>query len=268
MGDGPLTDFEIYYTQEGLVQVSNETHRRILAELRDSDKSLTDLSHSLGKAQSTLSVHMSKMVSEGLIAVYDDPEDSRRKIYTLVSVRFAYSRPPNDRSMEMIIDTLSDVVGDPAKTRDSMMRFVFPGLDGIGLSVEPMASIVGSLHAAALNGALTGASLEETVANAREYYSKMGIGEVNIYSLNPLTIILSDRMTMTEGSAKSFGGYASGFMMKVLEDATGIQYEVVSTEVYGSEFNNYKFVLQPVKNRFGTWARTSGERRCRGPRSP
>ena len=266
MADGPLTDFEIYYTQKGLVQVSNEVHRRILAEIRDSDKSLTDLSRSLKKAQSTLSVHLNKMVEEGLISTYDDPEDSRRKMYTLISVRFAYSRPPNDKSMDMIINTLSDIVDDPAKTRDAMMRFMFLGLDGIGLSVEPMASILGGLHATALYGSLTGATLEETVANAREYYSKMGIGEVHIYSLNPLTIIISDRMTLTEGSAKSFGGYASGFMMKVLEDATGSQYEIVHSEVYGSEFNNFKFVLQPVKNRFGTSARRSGGLRSREPR--
>ncbi|MBE6519628.1 MAG: winged helix-turn-helix transcriptional regulator [Thermoplasmata archaeon] len=268
MGDGPLTDFEIYYTQKGLVQVSNEVHRRILAEIRNSDKSLTDLSHSLKKAQSTLSVHLNKMVEEGLISTYDDPQDSRRKVYTLISVRFAYSRPPNEKSMDMIINTLSDIVEDPAKTRDAMMRFMFLGLDGIGLSVEPMASILGGLHATALYGALTGSTLEETVANAREYYSKMGIGEVHIYSLNPLTIILSDKMTMTEGSAKSFGGYASGFMMKVLEDATGNQYEIVSSEVYGSEFNNFKFVLQPVKNRFRTSARRSEGLRSRGLRTP
>ncbi len=148
-----------------------------------------------------------------------------------------------------------------------MMRFVFLGMDGIGLSVEPMACILGYLHATALYGSLTGKNLEETVANAREYYSKMGIGEVHIYSLNPLTIILTDQMSMTEGSAKSFGGYASGFMAKILEDATESPYEVVSTEVYGTEYNNYKFVLKPAKDRFNFLAQKSEEPRSQEPRS-
>ena len=77
MTDGPLTDFELYYTKNGLVQVSNDVRRRILHELTDKNLSLTDLSKITGKAQSTLSVHLDKMVSEGLISARDDPEDSR-----------------------------------------------------------------------------------------------------------------------------------------------------------------------------------------------
>ena len=68
MTDGPLTDFELYYTKNGLVQVSNDVRRRILHELTDKNLSLTDLSKITGKAQSTLSVHLDKMVSEGLIS--------------------------------------------------------------------------------------------------------------------------------------------------------------------------------------------------------
>jgi hypothetical protein len=249
MTDGPLADFEIYYTEHGLVQVSNEVHRNILARLRDSDRSLTELSKSLNKAQSTLSVHLSRMVEQGLIRTYDDLEDSRRKVYSLSSVRFAYSKEPNDDSMDMIVKSMSAVVSDPLKTRDAMARFFFLGMDGIGLSVEPMAQIIGWLHAMALGGSLTGASIEDTVANARDYYSKMGMGEINVFSLKPLTIVLRDDMTMTEGSWKSFSGYAVGFMSKVLEDATGKTYEVESKEVFGEGSNNCKFMLTPSEKR-------------------
>ena len=93
MADGPLVNFELYYTSGGLVQVSNDVRRKILRELQDADLSLTDLSHIVGKAQSTLSVHLEKMVDDGLITVHDDPQDSRRKIYSLVSLNFASSKP-------------------------------------------------------------------------------------------------------------------------------------------------------------------------------
>ncbi len=249
MTDGPLTDFEIYYTEHGLVQVSNDVHRSILAELRDSDRSLTELAKALNKAQSTLSVHLSRMVEQGLISIYDDPEDSRRKVYSLCSVRFAYSKEPEDASMDAIIRSISSIVSDPVKTRDAMVRFIFLGMDGIGLSIEPMAHIIGWLHAMALGGSLTGGTIEDTVANARDYYSKMGLGEINVFSLKPLTIVLRDDMMMTEGSARSFGGYAVGFMSKILEDATGKAYEAESKEVFGEGFNNYKFVLAPSEKR-------------------
>ena len=91
VNDGPLTDFELYYTKNGLVQVSNDVRRRILSELKDRNLSLTELSRIMGKAQSTLSVHLDKMVADGLISAHDDPEDSRRKIYSLVSIMLAHS---------------------------------------------------------------------------------------------------------------------------------------------------------------------------------
>ena len=97
--DGPLTDFELYYTKNGLVQVSNDVRRRILHELAEKDLSLTDLSRITGKAQSTLSVHLDKMVSEALISAHDDPEDSRRKVYSLVSVMLAHSKPPSEEAL-------------------------------------------------------------------------------------------------------------------------------------------------------------------------
>lgn len=245
MTDGPLTDFELYYTKNGLVQVSNEVRRRILHELEDRNLSLTDLSKITGKAQSTLSVHLDKMVSEGLIAVHDDPMDSRRKVYTLVSVMLAYSKPPSDEAITMAMKVLSDVADDPVKVRDAMARFMFLGFDGMGLAVGPMATILGSIHAMALGGSLSGGSIEDTVANARDYYRRMGFGEASIYSLNPLSVIIKDEMSFTEDSAKSLGYYATGFFSKILEDATGKTYSVVSSEVFGSDCNYFRFTLEP-----------------------
>lgn len=247
MGDGPLADFELYYTKDGLVQVSNDVRRRILHELESRNLSLTDLSKITGKAQSTLSVHLDKMVADNLIAVHDDPEDSRRKIYSLISVMLAYSKPPSDEAMTMAMKVLSEVANDPVKTRDALARFMFLGFDGMGLSMEPMASILGSIHAMALGGSLSGPTIQDTVANARDYYRKMGLGDASVYSLSPLSITIKDELSFTEGSAKSVGNYAIGFFSKVLEDATGKCYAVASSEVFGTECNYFRFTLEPVQ---------------------
>lgn len=241
-----MTDFELYYTKKGLVQVSNEVRRSILMELRDKDLTLTDLARSLGKAQSTISVHLDKMLADDLVSCHEDPVDNRRKMFSLVAVRFAYSKPPAEESMAMILNTISSVADDPEMVRDAMIRLMFLGLDSLGLCVEPMATILGGLHAMALNGSLSDETFEGTVANARDYYAKMGLGEVNIYSLNPLTVIFRDNMTLTEDSAKALGGYVAGFMMKVLEDATDKSYRMVHSEVYGTGYTYFKFTLEPV----------------------
>ncbi len=249
MSAGPLEDFEIYYTRHGLVQVSNDMRKGILSELRSRDLSLTDLSRALGKAQSTLSVHLDRMTEEGLIASYEDSKDSRKKMYTIDSIRFAYSKAPDDRSMDMLMSSLSKIAEDPAKTRDAMLRFILLGLDGVGLMIEPISRILGNIHAMALGGSLSGPTVEETVSNARRYYADMGMGEINIYALNPLTVVLKDEMALTEDSARSFGGYAAGFLIKVLEDATGKSYDMVYGEAFGEHHNYFKFVLEPSRER-------------------
>ncbi len=247
--DGPLTDFELYYTKNGLVQVSNDVRRRILHELGDKNLSLTELSRITGKAQSTLSVHLDKMVSECLIAAHDDPDDSRRKVYSLVSIMLAHSKPPSEDAMTLAMKVLTDVADDPVRTRDALTRFLFLGFDALGLSVEPMASILGSIHGMALGGSLTGETLEDTVANARDYYKTMGFGEASVFSLKPLTIIIKDYMSFTEDSATSLGYYAAGFFCKVIEDATGKPYAMVSSEVFGSDCNYFRFVVEPTASR-------------------
>lgn len=249
MSDGPLTDFELYYTSKGLVQVSNDVRRRILHELESRNLSLTDLSKITGKAQSTLSVHLDKMVDEDLIAVHEDPEDSRRKVYSLVSVMLAYSKPPSDEAMTIAMKVLSEVADDPVETRNALARFVFLGFDGMGLSVEPMATILGSIHAMALGGSLTGETVEDTVANARDYYKRMGFGDASVYSLSPLSITIKDGMSFTADCAKSLGNYAIGFFSKVLEDATGKSYAMTSSEVFGMDGNFFRFTLEPVADR-------------------
>ena len=146
----------------------------------------------------------------------------------------------------MALNSLTDVADDPVKTRDTLARFMFLGFDAMGLSVGPMASMLGSIHAMALGGLLSGDTIEDTVANARDYYKKMGFGDASVFSLKPLTIIIKDDVPFTEDSAKSLGYYASGFFSKVLEDATGRTYDMVSNEVFGSDYNYFRFVLEPV----------------------
>lgn len=247
--DGPVAEFELYYTQNGLVQVSNDVRRRILFELRDKNLSLTDLSRITGKAQSTLSVHLDKMVAERLIVAHDDAEDSRRKVYSLVSVMLAHSKPPSEEALGLAVKSLSNVAEDPIQTRNALARFIFLGFDGLGLEVGPMAEIIGSIHAMALNGSLTGPTIEDTIANARDYYKKMGLGDASVFSLKPLTITIKEDFPLTSGTLTSLGFYAAGFFCRALEDATGKTYDMVSSEVFGTDSNYFRFVVEPTASR-------------------
>jgi len=241
--------FELYVTSKGTVQVSNDVKLKILHELQDRDLSLTEIAKKVSKAQSTVSVHLDSMVEDNLISVHDDLQDSRKKYYTLTSLPFGKSVPSSDESREVAFNILAKVAQDPEKMLKSMPRFIFLGFDGIGLNVDPMAKFLGFLHGASLSGSLNGDTLEDTIDNARNYFKDLGLGEVSIFSSKPLTIIVKDSVPLTEGAAQILIQYCGGFFSRIMEDATGKSYDLASSEVFGSDFNYVRFVLEPKETK-------------------
>ena len=249
MAEESSRQFELYITPNGTVQVSSDVKLKILHELAERDLSLTEIAKRVSKAQSTISVHLDSMVEDQLISVHDDLQDSRKKHYTLISLPFGKSVESSDESREVAFKILSKVAQDPEKMLKSLPRFIFLGFDGMGLNVDPMANILGFIHGASLSGSLNGPTLEDTIDNARNYFKQMGLGEVSIFSSKPLTIIVKDSVPLTEGAAKCLIQYCGGFFSKIMEDATGKPYEMVSSEVFGSDFNYVRFVLEPKEHR-------------------
>ena len=107
--------FEIYAVDDGsinsIIQVSDPLHMRILNELSESPLSMSEVADITGKAQSTLSVHMEQLVNRNLISYDFDKNDSRRKIFRLISKKIASSKDviehPKDDS-EDFFDKLMD----------------------------------------------------------------------------------------------------------------------------------------------------------------
>jgi len=249
MAEDSSYEYELYVTSKGTIQVSNDVKIKVLHELALGNRSLTELSKVVGKAQSTLSVHLDRMVEDRLIAVHDDMNDNRKKYYTLTSLPFAKSVQSSDESREVAFGMLSKLAQDPKQMTKALPGFIFLGFDGMGLDASPMAGILGFIHGAAMSGSLSGTTLEDTVANTRDYFMEFGLGEATVFSLKPLTIIIKSPNPFTEGSSKVMQHYASGFMSKVLEDATGKPYDTVSSEVFGSDYNYLRFVMEPRENK-------------------
>ncbi len=241
--------FELYITSEGTVQVSSDVKLKILHELADADLSLSEISKKVSKAQSTISVHLDSMVEDKLIAIHDDLHDNRRKYYSLIAIPFGKTVKSSDDSRDSAFELLSKVAQDPEKMIKSLPRFIFLGFDGMGLNVDPVAGILGFVHGAAMSGSLTGPTLEDTIDNARTYFKELGMGEISIFSTKPLTLIMRDFIPLTEGAANILVKYTAGFFTRILEDATGKPYEMISSEVFGSDFNYIKFSMEPKEHR-------------------
>ncbi|HKM13861.1 MAG TPA: winged helix-turn-helix domain-containing protein [Candidatus Methanomethylophilaceae archaeon] len=239
-------DFKLYYTEMGLVYVSNKLRIRILEELSKKSLSLTDLVEVTGKAQSTLSVHLDKMLKDGIINVEDDPNDNRRKTYTVGSSCLVHTKTPDPESLEKAKELFLDIANDPESIGAHMPSFMFVALDSLGLSVAPIYEGLGRIHAQALTSRLVKGTIDVVIEQLREMHSYVNLGDVTVFKFNPLTLIVKSNFRVSKGAAESFGMYARGFFCQALEIIYKIPITVVSSEVFGAENNYYSFELDYV----------------------
>ena len=243
MGDVAPENFVLYNTDNGIVIITNGVRVRILDELSKRNLSLTELVDLTGKAQSTLSVHLESMVNDGVIKSREDPEDNRRKIYSISSLRVAETKTPDSESFEKAREIFADMVDYPDKIGNYMIYFLYTIMDSRGLSVGPLAEIIGSIHAQAIGGKIQKGPIEDVVDQIRKYYTFANMGKVTIYSFNPLTLIVDSEFKLSKGAAETMGRYPVGYFSKALEIVYGTPFELSSSEVFGSENNYFRFVL-------------------------
>lgn len=235
--------FELYYTDKGLIHVSNDVRIDILDELSEKELSLTDLVKITGKAQSTLSVHLDKMMKDGIIKVAEDPNDSRRKTYSINSLCLVRTKTPDPESFEKVRELFDEISDDPESIGSHMTSLIVLSLDYLGLSVAPLSETLGRIHAQALNKNLSKGPIDDVVTKLIEMYSYANLGEVTVFKRNPLTLVVKSDLKMSKGAAMSFGMYARGFFCQALNIIYDIDVEVTYSEVFGAENNFYKFEL-------------------------
>ncbi len=239
-------DFELYHTEKGLVYVSNVLRIRILEELSKKSLSLTDLVEITGKAQSTLSVHLDKMLKDGIIKVEDDPDDNRRKTYSIGSSCLVHTKDPDPESLNKAKELFFDMSNDPEQIGAHMPSFMFVAMDSLGLSIAPIYEGLGRIHAQALSAKLVKGSIDVVIGQLCEMHSYVNLGNVSVFKFNPLTLIVKSDFRVSKGAAESFGMYARGFFIQALEAIYKIPIAVVSSEVFGAENNYYSFVVDYV----------------------
>ncbi|MCL1984456.1 MAG: ArsR family transcriptional regulator [Methanomassiliicoccaceae archaeon] len=238
--------FDIYTTANGLIQVSNPVRRQILSQLSSSDLSLTDISNITGKAQSTLSVHLDKMASEGLVIFRDDPSDSRRKIFSLSSRLMARSRDVNQEGMEVYQKTLESISDKDCNLFKVVLRAIIIGAEASGLCIGAAMQQVGMSIGHILAKKIMSPKVEDIISQLQEFYEKHDMGEVCVYTFMPLTIIVRDTYEVTSCAAESISMFSQGLFVTVLAELTKKRYKIASSECFGASNNYSKFVIEQI----------------------
>ena len=243
-------DFEVYSTVDtegnrGLVQVSDPLHRMILERLSKGPMSTTEISDYTEKAQSTLSVHLDQMVTRNLIRSEYDKNDSRRKIFSITSVKVASSKPVSPEGVEEAKQSLGKAVREESSFYKYILKSVLMSAEANGMDISPMMRILGSQMAERMVQRVGTPKMEDVIQTLQTFYEKNEMGEVCVYSFMPLTIIIRESDEY-EIKYQAMASFSQGLFKTLLTKVLGREYEVTTSEIFGAGNNYYKFVIEQV----------------------
>jgi predicted hydrocarbon binding protein/DNA-binding HxlR family transcriptional regulator len=239
---------DVYSTSSGLKQISNPVRQKILSELQRRDLSLSEIAQLTGKAQSTLSVHLDKMVKEGLVASRDDPSDNRRKIFYLVSKPVGSSVVPREDLNRAIGKIVDKSIGKPSALLKGMIRSVVIGVEAIGLNMDPVLKDIGRQIGTEIARHMKSTDVKSLIEEVQDFYEKHEMGEVCVYSLLPLTLIIKDEYDCSDipDVGRTLCLLNEGVVESIFDQKTGVPLRVTQSECFGTGHNFCKFVLEPA----------------------
>lgn len=239
-------DFDVFSTSSGLKQITNPVRQKILGELSKAELSLTDIANLTGKAQSTLSVHLDKMLKEGLVGSRDDPSDNRRKIFFLTSNPVGISKIPKHALREDLRLTVLSSIGDAGSFYKGLVRSMIIGMESVGFGIDPTMNMIGSEVGKALAKKITSENTEGVISEVQEFYEIHNMGEVCVYTFLPLTIIIRDDYETTLEAGETLCKFNEGLFRALLMEKTGKELRITESECFGTANNYCKFIIEPV----------------------
>ena len=241
------TDFDVYSTSSGLRQISNPVRQKILSELQRRDLSLSEIAVLTSKAQSTLSVHLEKMVQEGLIGFRDDPLDNRRKIFYIISKPIGSSVVPREELKKAIGNTIGRSTGSPSGFLKGTIRSIVIGMEAIGFNMDPVLKDIGKQIGTELAKQFKAVKVEDLITEVKQFYAMHELGELVVYSLHPVTLIIRDEYDCSKNPdvGKTLCLMNEGILEAIFEVKLGMPLRVVEKDTFGSGFNMCKYVIEP-----------------------
>lgn len=218
-----------------------------MSELQRRDLSLSEIAVLTSKAQSTLSVHLDKMVKEGLIGYRDDPQDNRRKIFYVISRPVGSSVVPREELKKAVSNTIGRSIGTPSTFLKGTIRSIVIGMEAIGFNMDPVLKDIGRQMGAEISTRMKANDVEGLIKEIKDFYAMHELGELVVFSLHPVTLIIRDEYDCSKAPdvGKTLCLLNEGILESIFEERLHMPLRVVEKDTFGVGFNMCKYVIEP-----------------------
>ncbi|MBI5679344.1 MAG: ArsR family transcriptional regulator [Methanobacterium sp.] len=185
---------ELFATSKGVQTINSPVKSKILSMLRKCELSFDQIVSMSGKAKSTVSVHLKKLVKDGIIDSRPDPTDARKKIF-FINAEYLGGVSREAQIGDDIENYVSSYVlsdGDPFEFFRLMFKTIRVGLISQGVNIDPILHEAGIKVGKALYERVYSSDINKFLQNIAQFWETHYLGSVEVKSMEPLTISVSE----------------------------------------------------------------------------
>lgn len=236
----------IMSTDKGIVALDSPAKIKILEFLRGGAKSFEDIVCETGKAKSTISVHLDDLEKKGLVVEHRDPDDMRKKYYSLSAQYLASSQQPLDNHYQLILESLGKRTINEYNFLKCLFHTLRYGLEAYGMNQEPVMKQIGRDIGKAVAVNFHSTDLSGLLDEIAAFWGQNQLGAVKIINQSPLTLLVEDCFDCggMPDVGKPLCSLDEGMLEAILEHTLGGAYRVKETECFGTGHAHCKFVIE------------------------
>ena len=111
--------------------------------------------------------------------------------------------------------------------------------------MAPMMFSIGCDMAGYLLSTMEAYTVSRTLDLAKEWFDKFDLGELCVYSKDPITILFRDTVDLTQTSAEVMASFVSGFLVTLFRSNLKKVYVITDQEVFGDRNNYIRMKFEP-----------------------
>jgi uncharacterized protein len=216
---------ELFSTPEGLYAIKSPVRVKILAMLREKELKFDEIVALSGKAKSTVSAHLKRMVKEGIIDSKPDPEDARKKIFFMKSdyLGVLYKDIQLKEDLQDYVSRYIQSDGNPFEFFRLIFQTIRISLINQGISIDPILHEAGIKVGETLYPQVAHPNMEQFIQNIAKFWEKHQLGRVEVNNLDPLIINVFDCFECK--GLPYLGKTACSFDSGILEALFSVKYQ-------------------------------------------
>ena len=232
----PENKTEFFYTEKGLIAVDSPVKLQILNLLREEPKPFDEIVRYTAKAKSTISVHLNNLRSCELVEENSDPEDRRKKIYSLTSHYMGCSQEPFLEHYSSLLQIVAANGNDRFRFMETLFHVLRFGFEAYGIDNSPVVRMIGidiGKHLSSNFESHAPENLFNEIAGFLEFHGECRVS-VLMGSSPALQVEDDFKSRSMPVIGKPFCALSEGIIEGIIKEKLGKECGVLETECYGT----------------------------------